>query len=104
MQTQRIELFLVVGLLSLRWADGFSVLPVTTHHDGRRARVQCSRSSRYYRPELQATVAADSTPPPGKKEKITKEAQELLDVLKAKESGDPNRPELIVAQVAPSVR
>jgi hypothetical protein len=38
-----------------------------------------------------------------KKDKITKEAQELLDVFAARASGE-GKHELIMAQVAPSVR
>lgn len=39
-----------------------------------------------------------------KGDKITKEAQEFLDALEARDSDAPGRPHLIVAQVAPSVR
>lgn len=39
-----------------------------------------------------------------KKEKLTKEAQELLNVIDAKEHGDPETPLLLAAQVAPAVR
>ena len=39
-----------------------------------------------------------------KKEKITKEAQELMDVFDLRENGDSNAPNFIVAQIAPSVR
>jgi hypothetical protein len=50
------------------------------------------------------TTSLESAPPAAKEEKLTKEAQELVDALAAKKNGDKNAPELIIAQVAPSVR
>lgn len=50
------------------------------------------------------TTTLESAPPAATEEKLTKEAQELLDTIAARKNGDENAPELIIAQVAPSVR
>ena len=72
---------LAVGLL----ADGFSVQPIIRPFPATR---------------LYSTVVEKPTKVAAKPEKVTKEAQELLDALQAEDTG----PKLVVAQVAPSVR
>jgi hypothetical protein len=75
--------FLVIGLLGAR---SFTIAPHLS------PRVSLSLKSTVAPPEALKTVKP-------KPEKLTKEAQELLDVLEGKTGF-----ELIVAQVAPSVR
>lgn len=47
---------------------------------------------------------ADRPQPTTRKEKLTKEAEEFLFAMAARDGSSPDKPNLIVAQVAPSVR
>jgi hypothetical protein len=87
----RIITIAVTGsLLFLPTVDTFSVIPTA-----QKQRVILTKKN-----VLWGTTTALEAPVP-KKEKTTKEAQELLDVLEARENG---ATKLLVAQVAPSVR
>jgi hypothetical protein len=91
-----MQFLLAISLLHLPLAEAFAVIP-STH------RVQCRYSP--CSTQLRATVAPEAPKKAAeKKEKLTKEAQELLNVIDAKEHGDPETPLLLAAQVAPAVR
>jgi iron only hydrogenase large subunit-like protein len=84
----------ILMLLLLPGVDSFSVqLPST------RKLIKELRPRHQEETRLLASVAAATN-----EEKFTKEANELLQVLDAKERGDQDRYGLIVAQIAPSVR
>jgi hypothetical protein len=86
----RIITIAVTGsLLCLPTVDTFSVIP-----NAKKQRVILTKKNM-----LRKTIAFDPSAP--KKEKTTKEVQELLDVLEARDNGGTK---FIVAQVAPSVR
>jgi hypothetical protein len=95
---------LAIYLLYLPLAvDAFTVISTSSRYDGRR--VQCKYNYSPTKTQLQATVApAEEFAKPIKEEKFTKEAQELMAALDAKQASDPDAPLLIVAQVAPAVR
>jgi Tfp pilus assembly protein PilN len=92
---------LVLALFFLPLVDSFAFSP--SHHVAVRQRQQ--QRTGYLR--LESTAAEneiEQVPKVGaKKDKITKEAQELLDVFAARTGGEAKH-DLIVAQVAPSVR
>jgi hypothetical protein len=87
--------------------DSFAFSP--SHHvvvgQRQRRRSQLPGDGRFLRLKSTASVEeVEQAPKVGvKKDKITKEAQELLDVFAARASGE-GKHELIMAQVAPSVR
>ena len=83
------NLLLCLALLPI--ITGFSVLPMT------RSVVRVAS------PETKLWLAA-ATEKITKEETFTKEAEELLEVLGAKDRGDEDRYGLVVAQVAPAVR
>lgn len=76
-------------------AEAFAILPKTA------CKVATASGMK---PCYAVAMASTEVPRKPKKDKITKEAQELLDVFQARASEAPDRPNLIVAQVAPSVR
>jgi hypothetical protein len=98
----QLQRLLVVYLLYLPLAvDAFTVISTPLRYDGRR--VQCKYSP--VKTQVQATTApAEEFGKPMKAEKFTKEAQELMAALDAKNTSEPDAPLLIVAQVAPAVR
>jgi iron-only hydrogenase group A len=80
-----------VGLVIMPLTTTFSVLP------------QANKMAIQQRPRTETRLFVATTPSI-KAEKLTKEAEELLEVLEAKANGDADRFGLVVAQVAPSVR
>jgi hypothetical protein len=97
----QLKRLLAICLLYLPMGVGaFALISTASRDYGRR--VQCKYSP--VKTKLQATaVPAEESVKP-KEEKFTKEAQELMAALDAKNSSEPNAPLLIVAQVAPAVR
>lgn len=81
MKRSQYMLLALAGIALLPSAQGFSILPG---------------------PHVTTKLRAATLDAPAKKEKVTKEAQELLDVFHAREAEEKDRPHLIVAQVAPS--
>lgn len=79
--------------------EAFAILPTPSAR--RRDVLSIQRAS------SPTTLSVESTVPTvtaEKKEKVTKEAQELMDAFQARATTATDRPHLIVAQVAPSVR
>lgn len=94
---------LAICLLYLPLAvDAFTVISTSSRrYDGRLVQSK----DLPVKTQLRATVAPpDESVKPEKEEKFTKEAQELMAAIDAKEASEPEAPLLIVAQVAPAVR
>jgi hypothetical protein len=92
---------LVLAHFLLPLVDSFAFSP--SHHVVVRQRQQQERTG-FLRLASTAAEEIEQVPKVGaKKDKMTKEAQELLDVFAARAGGEAKH-NLIVAQVAPSVR